>query len=64
MLTENERKLLELVRKKGLVKKDDLGSRVPLATALKDRGFLRKVVFGEDSFVLTEKGSRALKSRK
>ena len=64
MVSENELKLLELIRDNGPTKKKDLRDKVSVANKLKDRGYLRRVVFGEESFVITTKGIAALEKRK
>ncbi|MEM5804334.1 MAG: hypothetical protein QXU82_00560 [Candidatus Aenigmatarchaeota archaeon] len=60
MISENEREVLEIVRQKGLMKKSELGEKASVAKSLKEKGYLGKVVFGEEAFVLTGAGSRAL----
>ncbi|MFQ6010332.1 MAG: hypothetical protein ACE5J7_04415 [Candidatus Aenigmatarchaeota archaeon] len=63
MISESERKVLEIVREKGLVRKVELGQSISVANSLKDKGYLRKVVLGEDAFVITIRGSMVLNSK-
>jgi len=60
MISENEREVLEFVRTKGIARKSELGEKSSVANSLKERGYLQRLVFGEEAFVITGSGSKAL----